>query len=268
MKTKSFFFSFLMIGFFVSNCTCVITNPFLQEKQNLKENNINFSAVKVNVFVVKKIKNLFSSEILEMQPEMIATGSGVIYENSYTYSKVITANHIIDEKNVLNYITKIKELLNKINVIEIHSFYSFINIVDYKGNVYKKIEIIKNDNNIDIAILKIEDLKIKASLISLKKPKIWEPIYIVGYPRGYYKKELFLRFDGYYSGKTDVFFEENKKDFDVYSNLYVVKGLSGSGIFNSNNEILGILLRNNSKISHIGYSITYDNLINFLKDKK
>ncbi len=108
-------------------------------------------------------------------------------------------------------------------------------------------EVIKLHKSQDLALLKMKgSLKGKSVVRGLAYPNITEKVYTVGHSLG----RPFMYGEGIYSG-TII-------DHDIYQ-LPVIGGQSGSGVFNSKGEVLGLVYSLSG--SNTGYDNTRANVI-------
>jgi len=105
----------------------------------------------------------------------------------------------------------------------------FLSVLDDKNNIYHHASIVKRCDYQDLAIIKITGhLKGKSVINGLNMPIISEKIYTVGHSL----TRPFMYSEGVFSGTTI--------DYDVYQ-VSTTGGQSGSGIFNKNGELIGII---------------------------
>ena len=174
------------------------------------------------------------------------TGSVVLYLNQKV---VLTAAHICAQ--------------DKFGRIPRLPMQQYFKVIDRKKKEYI-VEVIKYDSDDDICILKsiTGDLDPTFVPMSLKAPEYAEQIYNLAAPVGVIQDEMVPAFSGLFFGKAkNLMFGKNEIAF--YS-VPAIGGSSGSPIFNSKGELIGMVHSVHYRFHHITLSATYERLWNFL----
>lgn len=149
--------------------------------------------------------------------EFMSMGSGVIINHfNKTNSIILTAGHVCDD-NTLN-----------------------IEVLDLNENSYKSTGMIVAKE--DDLCLVIVDGVIDAPAIKVASsyPSIGDHTYNIAAPLGMHAQNMSLMFDGYFQGRVKI--NEEKHPLDIYT-IPGIGGSSGSPVFNTNWEIIGIVSR-------------------------
>ena len=174
------------------------------------------------------------------------TGSVVLYSNQKV---VLTAAHICAQ--------------DKFGRIPSQPMQQYFKVIDRKKKTYI-VEVIKYDSDDDICILRSITGDLDPSFIpmSSKAPEYAEHIYNLAAPVGVIQEEMVPAFGGLFFGKAkNPMFGKNEIAF--YS-VPAIGGSSGSPIFNSKGELLGMVHSVHYRFHHITLSATYERLWNFL----
>lgn len=140
---------------------------------------------------------------------------------------------------------------------------SGVNVVDNSGNEYKA-NIVKVDNERDLAILKIVDEEFNTPKnlpysIKYQNASLAEEIFTLGFPRN----ELVYNF-GSISAKTGY----NNDTASYQLQLNANPGNSGGPILNASGEVIGVLLSKQDHADGISFAIKSKNLIRFIEQAK
>jgi len=182
------------------------------------------------------------------QHVLMSTGTGavVLYSNQKV---VLTAAHICAQ--------------DKFGRIPSQPMQQYFKVIDRKKKTYI-VEVIKYDSDDDICILRSITGDLDPSFIpmSSKAPEYAEHIYNLAAPVGVIQEEMVPAFGGLFFGKAkNPMFGKNEIAF--YS-VPAIGGSSGSPIFNSKGELLGMVHSVHYRFHHITLSATYERLWNFL----
>lgn len=125
-----------------------------------------------------------------------------------------------------------------------------IEVINSKGEQFKAI-LVKEYNDRDIAILKIDDANFKpvSSLpysISKTSSDVAEPIFTLGYPRN-----DIVYSEGYLSARTGF----NGDTLSCQLGIAANRGNSGGPVFNHNGEVIGILSTKETEAEGVAFAI-------------
>ena len=94
-----------------------------------------------------------------------------------------------------------------------------------------------------------------------KKPEVGDKTYNISAPAGVTHLPAVPILSGIFSG------EAGGVNSDLYT-IPAVGGSSGSGIFNENYELIGIVVASVRQFHHITLSVKYEDLISFIEEGK
>ncbi len=194
----------------------------------------------------------------------VLKSSSVCIESN-NISTFITANHVCDEiDNANNETDSFKDSINTImnnlksinpdvkNSDVIIQFYYHIKNINNKK--FKIVKIGKRLKDFDLCLLKIEGKYESESKISKRIPKIGDLIYNIAIPEGIQFKDTLPIFTGIYSGT----YELDDSNYSYLLSIPASQGSSGSPVFNSNGEIIGIIYAAFKNFSHLSIASTLD----------
>ena len=122
--------------------------------------------------------------------------------------------------------------------------------------------VIKFDHHHDLALLKAKGKIPPHSFVPLAKetPYISQRIYTVGHPDSFYYRYT----EGYVSAYQPSVPEDDRTGPYLEANLPVAGGMSGSGVFNEDGELVALVEALNVVVPLMGYCIHLDTIRNFL----
>lgn len=157
-----------------------------------------------------------------------SSGSGVIFLETSSYYYALTNNHVIHKATGYSYVEYI--------------------VYDYNLNSYSDTEIVYNEADYDLAVVKFKkENKYKENLIVAKladsNAVVNSDIIAIGQPKGVTNTITFGTISKYTTPPTitNASADESNVKFNVMQhNAYTNSGSSGGGVFNSNYELIGI----------------------------
>ena len=176
--------------------------------------------------------------------EMRAMGSGFIVRIVHEGAYIMTASHVcrVNQSKLLPGVTLLEESI----VVETLDGRSF------------KARVLEYNPDIDACLMFAENLisSVEEVKLSNKAPKEGDKVFNIASPYGIHYVDVVPIFEGRYSGK--------KKNLAFYT-FPAAPGSSGSMILNHKGELIGLLHSVYWKMNTIIVSVTYNDLINFIK---
>lgn len=211
-----------------------------------------------NISIAILSMNSLLSKVPVLKSSSVCIESGNI-------STFITANHVCNEiDNANNETDSFKDSINTImnnlksinpdvknSDVAIQFYYHIKNINDKK---FKIVKIGKRLKDFDLCLLKIEGKYESTSKISKRIPKIGDMIYNIAIPEGIQFKDTLPIFTGIYSGT----YESDDSNYSYLLSIPASQGSSGSPVFNSDGEIIGIIYAAFKNFSHLSIASTLD----------
>ena len=188
----------------------------------------NKSPYQSTVFVL--VMNMDPENNLEDPYQM---GSGVAIADG---RHVLTAAHVCEFENSID---------------------SRIEAVNWEGYASSG-KVVKIDRYNDLCLIKIS-AKFKSAKIADISPEIGERLYSSGYPLAYFEPKQPILLDGYYSGTN--------KFGSMLTTIPVARGSSGGPVFNSDGEIVGIIISEFKEFENISFSASLEKVRNFVIEK-
>jgi S1-C subfamily serine protease len=121
------------------------------------------------------------------------------------------------------------------------------------------LDIVKIDLKYDLCLLEIKNHGLKPVAISTKQVKIRDKIFTIGAPVGVFPIEA----EGYVS-VPNIRFEEVDGEKTMAS-MPAIKGASGSPVYNSDGEVIGIIVAANERYANIAFFTQAKYIRAFLK---
>jgi len=121
-------------------------------------------------------------------------------------------------------------------------------------------ELVAMDEENDLCLLKTEN-RLRITKISKHEPEVGDSIHYSGYPTGLFLPEGGLNyFDGRFSGKD--------KDGNHLYGLPVTSGASGSPVYNSKGEVVGMISAVMVEFHHMALGTGRSNILGFINSTK
>jgi S1-C subfamily serine protease len=178
-----------------------------------------------------------------------SSGSGAVVKVTPAGSYVLTAGHVCEFENH-------SRIAREVNASSIHVF---MESIDFELARYTS-EIINIDRNIDTCLLFAHNLwsREEARLASPNRSlKEGDRVYNVAAPVGIFYRNVVPILEGFFMGNRDV---------RAYYSIPAMGGSSGSPIFNSNSELIGMIHSVNVYFPVISVSPPKDMLIKFVEN--
>ena len=257
---KVLLFLILFNVLFLSSCknkTTVVNNVInqttsiedtikLEEFESVLSNAANQVMQNVVGVVASNEKSVLKSEL---------NGSGVVIKKIDNTYFIVTNRHVVINKGVI---------------------YDSVKIYLGNINVYLDAEVVSYDKQVDLALLKVttDILLVPAKLGNIENVKVGKYCIAVGSP---YELETYYNTVtiGNISGLNRMIKEDNYYYKEV-TNKYIQfdaainTGCSGGGVFNLNEELIGIICwklnPSSSAIENMGFAVGIDTLMEVFKD--
>jgi S1-C subfamily serine protease len=210
-------------------------------------------------------------DIVESLP-IRSRGSGVIVDSSRIEAGrqyVMTAGHMCDmERSVFQQMHDLWKLRGK-DLVDLKLDTKFV----VKSNLGTKdeAEIVAVTQKHDLCVLAIDDSYLPHASIAREYPEKGERVYNIAAPLGMWQPGTTNRFDGYYSGPyrcedDDVGSMKCKPNEEMWSwfTFPAIFGSSGSPIFNSRNELIGITVMLRPMFHHVIYATRLEDIIDMM----
>jgi S1-C subfamily serine protease len=128
-------------------------------------------------------------------------------------------------------------------------------------------EVLEYEESIDTCLIFVKDLTTKVFPVSIsnEKPLPGEKIYNIAAPLGIYASNMVPILEGRYNGDIEYTGKEGTYNMSVYT-LPAAPGSSGSMILNSDGKLVGVVLAVYTRFHVITLSITYEDLVGFIKN--
>jgi S1-C subfamily serine protease len=176
-----------------------------------------------------------------------SVASGVVIENRLDGAYVLTVAHVCDLSDV---IAKISTMPNTTYDIAFNAV-----TIDLRK---KPVQIVKFNNKHDICLLWVDNLLMPAAPISTQSPEAGDVVLNLAAPLGVHSRDMVPMFKGFFNG-TD------KKGTAFYS-LPSFPGSSGSPIFNTKGEIVGVIHSTIRHFHNISLSPNYYFMVEFINE--
>jgi len=214
-----------------------------KQLRNLQKPDISY--LPVDAFTQVETEILMSSE--EGMNTVGAVGSGIVFYTDYENTYVLTANHVC----IPPFYERIMEVYDD-EIVIVNS------IVDYSGET-RTANVIYNDENKDLCILKISGVWTSPVRISNQEPEIGDRAYSLAAPGGFFSPGMVPIFEGIYSGKINDFIDRD----DIYT-IPTQSGSSGAAVLNEEFEIIGLIHSAVYGNDNIGIAATHEEVSEFI----
>jgi S1-C subfamily serine protease len=161
--------------------------------------------------------------------DYISTGSGVIVNHIDDKTLVLTAGHICKDNTVA------------------------MRVLDHYEKEYEIITFVRSNED-DLCILITDFIAWRAVKMSDSEPEIGDKVYNIAAPMGIHAPNMSLSFEGHYQGQLKL--KEEKHALDLHS-VTGMGGSSGSPMFDSKWQIIGVISRGITGFQHVMMSVSY-----------
>ena len=241
-KTKSLLL--LILIFIISSCT-LYCNGSRESHNPIKDSSLSrHSFVKIYKAIQLEICNPEKPKEC-VKKRMDSSGSGFIVRNDDDGSYIITAAHVCDNKDIESYTA----IMPNVEITK-RSFY----VADIYGNKFVT-AILNYDSKIDVCVAYTYGLYKPAVKISSEAPRPGDIVFNLAAPLGVFAPNMVPIMHGIYSGEMD--------DMAIYS-VPAAGGSSGSGVFNSHGELIGLIHSVFVRFNNLSLSPTYEQLVDFI----
>ena len=179
-----------------------------------------------------------------------STGSGIIVGHTKKNTLILTAAHVC------------QVLIDDDVKRDVEILKSSVFVIDHKKRFIESVIIISTNPFLekkDICLMATKR-KIDADAVKVgKKPSVGDQSYNIAAPGGVTHLPAVPILHGIYSGHAE----------DVNSDLYsipAIGGSSGSGIFNEDYELIGIVFASVRNFHHVTLSVRHEDLVEFLEE--
>lgn len=184
----------------------------------------------------------------------ISLGSGIVIKTTHKGSYILTNNHVCNIS-----IRTIMAMASRGHVGSLKNSVKALN--GEKADVLT----LKKDARTDMCMVFAKNFFRPAVKIAPRGPKIGESIFVVGAPRGYYAPNFSTVpiFSGIFSG-----FDEHWADKNIMVSVLSIRiapGNSGSGIFDENGDLVGVIHSHMTEFDEISWGTTYGDTKDFIR---
>lgn len=192
------------------------------------------------------------TEILKKLPPLESSGSGSgILTISDEGPVVLTAAHVC--------VSSVAEYFKHGDIIiTIESEVSIVVNVPTRGSY--KTKLVRLDHSKDLCLLKPESVYTNPVALSKKPPSHGDIVYNISAPFGIGGPQMALIFRGFYSGKGKMPGKKNARFYTIPTR----PGSSGSAVFNTNWEIIGVIHTAFVALESVGIGTGWQDVHEFL----
>lgn len=194
-------------------------------------------------YIVCDISKVPKLECAPSTPRWTASGVLVGKDKKNDKSYILTAAHVCDGA---------KAQLPYIIISRSEQLYGYT----LEGRKHSG-KIIAMDDRYDLCLMEIEYVDNKVSKISKEEPEPGDRLFNAAAPTGTWYPNTIILLEGFYSGTRGT---------DIITSIPAAGGSSGSPIFNSQGEIVGILHSVNTRFNNISIATRLRYVRKFLKE--
>ena len=181
----------------------------------------------------------------------VGSGSGTIIKHDNEKTYVLTAAHVCDTKDQVEYWKNRGASVTTSSII-----------IDFSGHRYPILKNVIMDHRYDLCVLEVAGKFGTVAPIGNSVPRIGDKVFNVAAPQGDSAPGMAAVLEGRYSG---IFrFNSDSRDKSAYT-IPAIGGSSGSGVFNSKGQLIGIIHSVRRNFHHLSYGPTHDELMHFLR---
>lgn len=237
MKRLILLTAILISTFFLGSCT--VNRLHVDYKKVLP--------TKSFIKLEKHIKVRTCREQMCVEKNLGTVASGVVVQNKTDGAYVLTAAHVCDISDII-------DDLSSVPGTEFDISFNAVTIDLRK----KPVEIIKFNHKHDVCLVWVAELLMPAANISPQAPESGDVVLNLAAPLGVHSKNMVPIFKGFFNG-TDT------EGIDFYS-LPSFPGSSGSPIFNTKGEIVGMIHSTIRHFNNISISPNYYFMVEFINE--
>lgn len=196
------------------------------------------------VVIDVEIDSSFTSESFEFS----SSGSSIVVDTSEGVSTILTAEHVCNPPPIKRWAA----------IAPQGSINKEITIEDFYGNKHEA-EIVLTDPGYDLCLLRVAAVWAPGVPLADSPVSIGEKVYNVAAPGGFFQPGMVPLLEGRYSGDMGWI-----ADNDSVYTIPVRGGSSGSGVFNSRGELIGVIHSAIYDFPNVGLACTYEELNDFM----
>ena len=251
VRKKSIFLGLIFLLALATAC-CVHQNPFFGAHTLRKAKK---SVVKIDGLTTVSFTMTSSVAKHEASLEMRSTASGSIVKHYKDLSVVLTAAHVcglMDDQaraimeSFMGPNSRFVEMKSKTK-LRIH---------DVEGRIFDAIQVYAQKRT-DTCVIVTKRIPQNALEVASKEVEIGEEVFNIGLPHGIWSPNFIPMFDGRYLGH--FYFKDNRSKSSCYS-IPGARGQSGSPIFNSFGQVVGMVHSVYHRYNHLSLSSTTEQI--------
>tara|TARA_Y100001963_G_scaffold102022_1_gene140397 strand:+ start:5469 stop:6269 length:801 start_codon:yes stop_codon:yes gene_type:complete len=178
------------------------------------------------------------------------SGSGTIIKHWKDKSYILSAAHVCDNSDQREFWEQ------RGGSVTISSI-----AIDFRGSRHQIEGVVIIDKATDLCVLQVDGIIGEEAHIGRIAPKIGDKVFNVAAPQGDSAPGMAAVLEGRFSG----FFQFRGTSARSAYTIPAIGGSSGSGVFNSKGQLIGMIHSVRRNFHHLSYGPTHDELMHFLK---
>lgn len=229
---------------------------FITQLSSCSSRNVKYERIMLPYDSFAKIQTTISVRICLSEEEChnttgLGSGSGTIIKHKNDKTYVLTAAHVCDTSDQEQFWESRGGTVTTSSIV-----------IDFSGLRYPVVKNVITEGAYDLCVIEVVGTFGKEAPVGRIAPRIGDKVFNIAAPQGDAGPGMAAILEGRFSGLFR--FPSDNKDKSAYT-IPAIGGSSGSGVYNAEGQLIGIIHSVRKNFHHLSYGPTHDELMHFLK---